>query len=336
MSPKLGTFLLCLVAVFVFLFARFTDAQPTNPASSLLLTTESTAASSVPSTTEREETTAVTTAPSSESVTTTEAPLVTEAPQSSSVTIEDAPSSTEEDLTPPETTDEVTDSAPAVSTEPSVTTPPTSDETGERKLVAFTFDDGPHATFTYLFVDKLKEYGGTATFFVVGNRVNAATGAALRYAYDNGCEIGLHSWRHTYYANMTVEEFLADTQKAADAVNAYLPEDVTLLRPPGGRITADKREAAPYAIVLWSVDPSDYLYRDRTSEAEAEANIETIVDTVLSRVEPGDIVLMHEIYRNSYEAFCRIIEELSAKGYEFVTVSELLGETQNGQIYRHS
>ncbi len=207
------------------------------------------------------------------------------------------------------------------------------------KRVAFTFDDGPHATYTYQFVDKLKEYGATATFFVVGNNLTKSRGAAMAYAAENGCEIGIHSYTHTtalYYDRCTDAEYLQDMQKTADAIRQYVSAPVTLMRPPGGNVTAERIAACPYSVILWSVDSNDWRYRSRADEATIEANVNTIVENVMSTVSDGDIVLMHEIYKNSYEAFCIIIERLYAEGYEIVSVSELLGDSlQPGNKYRH-
>ena len=54
----------------------------------------------------------------------------------------------------------------------------------------------------------------------------------------------------------------------------------------------------------------------------------TIVNNVMKNIKNGDIVLMHELYQNSYEAFCIIIEQLYAQGYEIITVGELLGDAR--------
>ena len=103
--------------------------------------------------------------------------------------ISQTPSTTKSD----QTSQTVTTTTPLQTTEDqSVVTPPTP----PRKKVAVTFDDGPNGSMTYKFVDKLKEYGAAATFFVVGNRMGQNNGAALKYAIENGCEVGLHSYSH--------------------------------------------------------------------------------------------------------------------------------------------
>jgi peptidoglycan/xylan/chitin deacetylase (PgdA/CDA1 family) len=194
------------------------------------------------------------------------------------------------------------------------------------KRVAITFDDGPNGALTKKFVDKLKEYDASATFFVVGNRLTKTHKEAIQYVVDNGFEVGIHSYSHDYYsdANYTVEEYLADLQKTKDAILKYVDTEITLMRPPGGILTVEKRDACPYSIIMWSVDSEDWKYTG-TSEGKKEQNIQKIVDNVMSNVKDGSVVLMHELYNNSYEAFCIIIEELYKQGYEVVSVSELFG-----------
>ena len=255
----------------------------------------------------------------------------------------------QEGTTAPSTSDHPNTQSPVTTPKepvvtPSVTTKPEAPETEEptvpKKRVAFTFDDGPHSTITYQFVDKLKEYGASATFFVVGNRLGAKGGAAIQYAYENGCEIGIHSYSHEtdlYYDRCTEAEYFSDMQKTADAINQYIPATVTLMRPPGGNITADRVASCPYSVITWNVDSLDWKYKARTDDATTEANINTIVDNVMKDISDGDIVLMHEIYQNSYEAFCILIDRLYADGYEIVSVSELLGDRlEPGVKYNHA
>ena len=218
-------------------------------------------------------------------------------------------------------------------TEPQETEPPETEPPAPKKRVALTFDDGPaydnndFQRLTYKLIDKLDEYGGDATFFLVGNRINSTTGEAIKYAADHGSEIGIHAFTHDYnfstcdYGIFTEE--LEDTKKA---IEKYSGKEVTLFRPPYGSITKERAVDSGYPIILWNLDSEDWVYKSRSSEEVAEENIRAIVDNILSQVDDGDIILMHEIYRNSYEAACIVIDALAAEGYEFVTVTELIGE----------
>ena len=218
-------------------------------------------------------------------------------------------------------------------TEPPVTEPPETEPPIPKKRVALTFDDGPaydnsdFQRLTYKLVDKLAEYDGEATFFLVGNRINKTTGEAIKYAADNGCEIGIHAYTHDYnFSNCDYSVFTNELSKTEAAIEKYTGKEVTLFRPPYGSITKNRAVDSGYPIILWNVDSEDWVYKSRATDATANQNITTIANNILSQVKDDDIILMHEIYRNSYEAACIVIDTLSAEGYEFVTVTELIGE----------
>ena len=199
------------------------------------------------------------------------------------------------------------------------------------KRVALTFDDGPHNVRTKAIVDELVKYGYRATFFVVGNRVDgtAYNGAeALKYAHDHGNEIAIHGYTHAvYYHNCEQDRYERELSNTYNAIKDVAKNaSVRLMRPIGGNITDERVESCPYSVIMWSVDSEDWKYKGRGDNGElAEQNINTIVENVMSQVKSGDIILMHDIYENTYEAAKIIIERLHAEGYQLVTVSELLG-----------
>ncbi|MBQ2557397.1 MAG: polysaccharide deacetylase family protein [Lachnospiraceae bacterium] len=203
-----------------------------------------------------------------------------------------------------------------------------------RKLIAITFDDGPYSELTQKFVDKLVEYNAKATWFVVGNRINDTTGPQLKYAVDHGMEIGIHAWTHSkYYDSISEEEYKEEVNKTYEAILQYTGVAPRLLRAPGGRITKKQIAESPLYVINWNVDSEDWKLKGRSTEAAKKENVDKIVNNVLTHTRKGSIILMHEIYYNSYDAFCRIVDELTKKGFEFVTVSELLGEAPLGKQY---
>ncbi len=211
------------------------------------------------------------------------------------------------------------------------------------KNVALTFDDGPHNVRTKKIVDELSKYGYHATFFVVGNRVAAVDdnvlvydGAeAMKYAYENGNEIGIHGYTHgVYYNNCDEGRYkweLADTKTAIQKVAKGAK--VKLMRPIGGAITEDRVEDCPYSVIMWSVDSEDWKYKGAADEATAKENVDIIVNNVMSQVKNGDIILMHDIYDNTYEATKIILKKLNEQGYGVLSVSELLGNIKAGKKY---
>ncbi len=208
---------------------------------------------------------------------------------------------------------------------------------GAYKYVAFTFDDGPHNEFTKKVVDKLAEYDARATFFVVGDRVNEKTAEIIQYAVEHGNEIGMHSFTHTKMFNACDDTtYEREVKYTKNRLASYAGVSATLLRPPGGLITPERVSESEYPIILWSVDSEDWVYKKTDSDELIAENVGAIVDNVLTDVGEGDIILMHDIYENTYKAFCVIIETLYNEGYRFITVSELLGDSIKSGAKFHS
>ncbi len=207
---------------------------------------------------------------------------------------------------------------------------------GGIKYIAFTFDDGPSSTYTKKIVDKLASYGGRGTFFIVGNRLNSTTGAAIQYAVNKGNEIGIHAYTHSYkYNNCSESIYQSELSKTADAIHKYLPNyNITLMRPVGGMITSNRVASCPYAVINWNKDTNDWRYKNPSGNS---GKINTIYNNTIKNVKNGDIILMHEIYKNSYEAFCKAVDTLYKDGYRFVTVTELIGKSniKAGKKYTH-
>ena len=211
-----------------------------------------------------------------------------------------------------------------------------------KKRVAITFDDGPHNVITKNIVDELNNYGVSATLFVLGNRLDgtAYNGVAgLKYAYENGNEIGIHGYTHeVYYNKCTDAEYRDELSKTYDAIKAVVNAPVKLMRPVGGAITKDRINACEYSVVNWDVDSLDWEYKYRAdsdySDAEKQERVDTIVNNVMSSVKDGSIILLHDIYLSTYDATVIILKRLYEEGYEVVSVSELLGSSiEAGKLY---
>ena len=218
------------------------------------------------------------------------------------------------------------------------TTEPPEPVVDNRPRVALTYDDGPSSITTKPIVDELNKYGYHATFFVVGNRVDYTPGEdngaeAMVYAVENGNEIGIHGYTHqANYASCSNDTYEYEIYQTLQAIQNKLPGyEVRLMRPVGGSISSTRIAENEFAVINWSIDTLDWEYRRPAGDAEA---IETIVNNALANVEDGDIILMHDIYNNTYEATVIILARLNEMGYNVVTVSELLGdELEPGRLY---
>ena len=185
-------------------------------------------------------------------------------------------------------------------------------EEGE-KYVALTFDDGPSGRFTRRLLEGLDDRDAKATFFLCGYRVKDYGKEARRIA-EEGHEIGIHGYSHDSMCPMSAEEVTKEIRSTAE----LLPEGChpLFLRPPGGACGDGVTTAAAnegLAVLNWSLDSKDWATRD----------VQTIINNVVKKVRDGDVILMHDMSDSSVTAALRIIDMLSARGYEFVTVSEL-------------
>lgn len=194
------------------------------------------------------------------------------------------------------------------------------------QYVALTFDDGPSGRFTRRLLDGLKERDAEATFLLCGYRVELYPEETARIA-AGGHEIGIHGYSHDPMCTMTEGQVAAEIKKTA----ALLPCDVSFLRPPGGKYneaTIAAAENAGLAILSWSVDPKDWACEDAG----------VITARVVEKVRDGDVILLHDMSDSSVTAALRIVDQLQARGFKFVTASRLAEikgvELQPGQIYK--
>ena len=197
----------------------------------------------------------------------------------------------------------------------------------DKPMIALTFDDGPHRLYTVQILNSLNKYDSAATFFVVGNRVSESRDI-LKRMVSEGSEIGNHTWNHkqlTTLKDYEVEEQIAMTQKAVYNATGLYPQ---VMRPTYGSIDINLQDSLNLPVILWSVDPLDWKTQDSNKIAK------NILDTITS----GDIVLMHDIFPSTAAAAEIVIRELSRRGFQLVTVNELLSFKENalqaGKIYR--
>ena len=187
------------------------------------------------------------------------------------------------------------------------------------KRIALTFDDGPHPRYTVQIIDILKKYGIKATFFFVGQNICNYPDAAKAVA-DAGHEIGNHTFTHQRVKSMNESQVLGEMTRCDDMIYSLGEYQTVLFRPPEGAFgEAVEKSAAMlgYSVILWSVDTRDW----------AHSSPKNIYENVIQNIDGGDIILMHDyIGYNSPtpEALELIIPELQERGFEFVTVSELI------------
>ncbi|MBK2403139.1 polysaccharide deacetylase family protein [Erysipelothrix sp. strain 2 (EsS2-6-Brazil)] len=189
------------------------------------------------------------------------------------------------------------------------------------KLVAFTFDDGPHHRNSKLIMDEMDKYEGQATFFMLGERVNQNP-SVVKEIVRRGHQIANHSYTHPDFNSMDIKDVNKEIKDTDDALyKASGLKGPFMVRPPYGNANAAVREGAPVTFVNWSVDSEDWVSRDS----------QQICNTIDKYKHDGAIILLHDIYESSYEGFKCAAKKLHDQGYKFVTVKELL-ESRNDSV----
>ena len=192
----------------------------------------------------------------------------------------------------------------------------------ERKDIALTFDDGPYPFYTPLLLHQLAAEEAPATFFLVGRTVQEYPQLAERIV-ASGSEIGNHTFNHYSLTGLDDQEIYDQIAECGALLEQYTGQPLTLFRPPHGRYDSRVVEIARklgYRTILWNDAPDD------APKNNAEVPVPVIVERVVSQAKPGGIILMHSGQYNTILALPDIVEQLRARGYEFVTVSRLLAD----------
>ena len=185
----------------------------------------------------------------------------------------------------------------------------------EHPKVALTFDDGPHAFYTEMLLDGLKERGICATFFLIGKNIEGNEEIVQRMQKE-GHLIGNHSYHHVNLKELSQKEAKQEIQKAGNKIYESTGICTAFVRPPFGEWKKNLDLDMTMIPVSWNIDSLDW-----TTE-----NTEKIIKRVVKDVEEDDIILMHDVYKTSVEAALQIVDILKERGYEFVTVDKLLLE----------
>lgn len=183
-----------------------------------------------------------------------------------------------------------------------------------KPMVALTFDDGPHKTYTDALLDILEANHALATFFEVGRNVARYPEPVLR-AYEMGCEVASHSYAHRNLGKMKKNSILKDLAAADDAFTAAGVPAPTMVRPPYGSVNAAVKSQTGRSMVTWSIDTEDWKSRDAQAVIAAVQGFDNL---------DGHVVLMHSIYESTVEAVAVLVPWLQEQGYQLVTVTELM------------
>jgi peptidoglycan/xylan/chitin deacetylase (PgdA/CDA1 family) len=186
-----------------------------------------------------------------------------------------------------------------------------------KRQIALTFDDGPHPGYTLKLLDILKRYGAKATFFVVGEKAEQSPDL-VKAELAAGHDIGNHTYHHVNLTKIPNDHVATEIKACGKVVQAITGHAPHLFRPPGGdydRQVAEVAEALGYTMVLWTDDPGDY----------ASPGSKVIESRVVDRIGNGGIILMHDGVQQTLDILPQMLERLTQRGYQFVTIDQMMG-----------
>ncbi|MBD2844685.1 polysaccharide deacetylase family sporulation protein PdaB [Paenibacillus sp. IB182496] len=193
----------------------------------------------------------------------------------------------------------------------------------EKKVLALTFDISWGDTRAEPILNVLKEKGVEEATFFVSSPWSESHPQLVQKIVEAGYEIGSHGHKHDFYTKLSDEEIRKQIQTAHAIISDVSGKTPSLIRLPNGDF--DKRvlriaEELNYKVIQWDTDSMDWM----------NIGTDKIVNRVVSKAHPGDIVLMHasDSSKQTHEALPVIIDQLRAKGYSFVSVSRLISGTE--------
>lgn len=200
-----------------------------------------------------------------------------------------------------------------------------------RKMLCFTFDDGPSLITSHSIIDELYKYDSSATFFVIGNKLGEKQLEVIKDGIAKGMEYGSHTYDHVNLKKTDYETGSWQIEEPAKIVYENLGYEMHLYRPPYGNRTDKTDSYTDMTAILWNVDSEDWSTRLGKSYEEA---VEEIVAGVKEYAKENKLVLFHDIYDTSVGAASELIEYYIDQGYQIVNVSELMNHLGVNDVTR--
>ena len=182
-----------------------------------------------------------------------------------------------------------------------------------QKLIALTFDDGPHPVCTKELLDGLRERNVKASFFLLGENI-PGNEQLIRQMKEDGHLIGTHCYRHVDLTKEDAETAISMIRKTNREIEAVTGEEPVYIRPPYGKWNGQLEDALDMTPVLWDIDTLDWKSQ----------NSGKVLRSIERNAGKHQIVLMHDIFPTTVDAALAAIDTLGEQGYTFVTVDELM------------
>ena len=207
-----------------------------------------------------------------------------------------------------------------------------------RRLIAFTFDDGV-TDKTDALLNVFEAYNAAnpdciahATLFTIGARVTAQNSKTLSRAVSMRFELGNHTFSHNDLTAMPLEKAEEELKKTDEILQSFDGKSAHLVRPAGGHVNAQILALRPAPFINWTsaLDPSDW--RETVTEND-------VFNVVSENLSDGGIALMHQGYDKTIAAVKRLLPALKSQGFQVVSVSELIAfygiKAEQGKLYEN-
>ncbi|RKQ32543.1 polysaccharide deacetylase family protein [Oceanobacillus halophilus] len=188
------------------------------------------------------------------------------------------------------------------------------------KAIAITFDDGPNPIYTPQVLEIFANAGGKATFFMIGEKMEKYP-EIVRMAKEKGHQIGNHTYTHADLSKLSVEELKEEIKRTEELIQELTGEMPHVLRPPfllfNEETVAIAEENGYPMIGALNLDARDW----------EQPGVNHILEESRKHVKEGSILIFHDGYGDrsqTIEAISKLVPELTEKGFQLVTVSELL------------
>jgi peptidoglycan-N-acetylglucosamine deacetylase len=189
-----------------------------------------------------------------------------------------------------------------------------------QKVVAITFDDGPNPTYTPQVLEIFSEAKGKATFFMIGEQMKNHPEVVKHVAAD-GHEIGNHTFTHPKLSQLSSAEGMEEIERTEMLIEDLTGQKPVLFRPPYldyNQETVSLLHQKGYPMIgALNLEAQDW----------EQPGVEHILGKSRDVVKNGSILIFHDGYGDrsqTIEALSILVSELTAQGYQLVTVSELL------------
>ena len=185
-------------------------------------------------------------------------------------------------------------------------------------LLALTFDDGPDAEITGQILDILVQYKVPASFFLIGQNITPETVPVMQRAVALGCELCHHSFTHPYMTAMPPEAIAEEMRRTTERIQDTTGQTPRFFRPP--YFAVNQR--------MFSCIDLPFIAGYGVQDYNPEITEDERYSGIMARAKDDRILLLHDFAGNdkTVGAVRRLVPDLLAEGFTFVTVSQLFAK----------